>query len=162
MPHGSIIPGARPFTLTVPARSGRRRSLAHLATAIVAVAVIVGATASSAVAAEKNAWSWSHSGAQTHLYTTWSDNSTYLTHLKVQHLAEDRTLCETQGQAWGTRVNNGTQTTWGKTFGYTASCGWTVGTAVVSPNIYFAGGSPVYGQFYHDGAWAPGSPWVLA
>ncbi|MFD4960396.1 hypothetical protein [Microbacterium sp. NPDC058389] len=140
---------------------GKSRVARAIIAALFAVAVVAG-TAAPASAATLGAQATSHSGQFTWIFATFSTNSTYLSSVKIQHSAENKTVCEKQGEVWGNRILNGASTTYSKVFGYSAACGWALGEVVGSPNVYWQGGSPVYGRFFHDGAWAPGYPYVIA
>lgn len=140
-------------TATTQARKKRRLAMAALGALSAGMLVLGGALPASAGAL--NSWAWSHNGTQTHLYTDWSDGSTYNTRVSVQHTLEWSTLCDTQGHAWGKRS---TGSSWSSYFGYSAGCNWVLGSATTYPNIYFWGGSKLYGEFRHDGLWQDGVP----
>ncbi|MFK4806165.1 hypothetical protein ACI3KX_09870 [Microbacterium sp. ZW CA_36] len=145
--------------ITVLARKPRKSTLSKAAVAAVGAALLVAGAALPASAHELNGWAWSHDGTQTHIYTTFTDGSTYSTRISVEHTLEWNTLCDTQGHAWGTRS---TGTSWGSYFGFSAGCNWVLGKAVTNPNIYFQGGSRVYGEFLHNGTWQPGVASIVA
>ncbi|MDR1189591.1 MAG: hypothetical protein LBK95_19430 [Bifidobacteriaceae bacterium] len=63
-------------------------------------------------------------------------------------------LCNYKAQNRGTRSGG----SWSKTSSQTSGCVPVTAYVDMTVNLSFDNNSQFYGQMYHDGAWAPGSP----
>lgn len=133
-------------------RTGRKAIASGLVKAtavVVAVGAILVGSALPASAYVNNGWVWDHDGTQSHIYTNWTDGTTYNTRISVEHV-HTTTVCNYKAKAAGTRS---TGTSYSSTFGAVSGCTWFVGASVTNPNIYFKGGSRLTGQFQEGSDW---------
>ena len=119
-------------------------------------AMLFGAVLFSAPAQAASTCAWSHGPAgSTCLGTSWSGLNAGSSRVSHGDGTSGTNICNYKAQLRGTKS---TGSAWSKTSGTSAGCSPVSAYVDMNAGVTLKDGSVFYGQFYHDGAWAPGSP----
>jgi hypothetical protein len=130
---------------------------ARLTTALMTAGVFtLGGVLSAVPAQAASTCAWSHGvGGSTCVGTSWTGAKTGSTRVSHGDGTSGVNLCRYKAQIRGTLSTGGS---WSKTSGTSSGCTPVTAWMDISSSVTLRHGSLFYGQFYHDGAWAPGSP----
>jgi hypothetical protein len=130
---------------------------ARIGTAVLtAVILAFGGVIAAAPAQAASTCAWSHgAGGSTCLGTYWTGATTGRSRVSHGDGVGGINLCGYKAQIRGTLYPNGS---WSKTSGTYSGCTPVSAWMDITASVTLRHGSLFYGQFYHDKAWAPGSP----
>ena len=132
-------------------------SVSRISTAVLMAVILAfaGAVAASPARAAVTC-AWSHeAGGSNCLRTYWTGGTSAWNRVSHGDGTSAKNICNYKAQIRGTLYPSGS---WSKTSGTTYGCSPLSAYVDIYAKVTLRHGSLFYGQFYHDGAWAPGSP----